>query len=341
MVNNWYEWELPETSWLVDGLIPSDGTCGFIGKPKSGKSSSARDLAVSVIKGADFIGRKIQIKEAGRVLYIHLDRKDVPARVAQDFKQLGVTKSEAKRLVVKIPKDLPAAFPERLVWLQQEVSELKPHLVVIDLMMYFVVMQNANDYLAVVEGINKLLDALAAIKFSGALVVTQHSRKADNPNDSFDNGLGSTAQRGSLATNVMFERHREQGIYTVESEQTIRDENYGEIDKSIIERDDTGKMFLATLYSDYKTEERTEAYQTTIRKLTDFVHQNPCCTQSDITSYLCMSSRDVGKLLNRADKDGLIIVKGKGVKGDPLRDDLRWRGASEALPASVVSKEIQ
>ena len=317
--NNWYDWELPETDWLVDGLISSVGTAGFIGKPKSGKSSSARDLTVGVIKGTRFLDRAIHTKGAGRVLFIHLDRKDVPARVGQEFKQMGITRPETERLVVRVAKHLPEAFPERLAWLQEQIRTLKPHLTVIDLMMYFVVTKSANDYLAVVEGINKLLDALTAIKYRGALVVTQHSRKADNPNDSFDNGLGSTAQRGSLATNVMFERHREQGLYTIESEQTVRDEKHGEIDKTIIERDAVGRMSLKGLYSDLKKAECQTRNENDISRVVDFISGRDGCTQLDITDGLAMSIKTLGPLLKRATANQLITVNGEGVKGDSLR----------------------
>ena len=60
-----------------------------------------------------------------------------------------------------------------------EVKENQPSLIVIDLLTYFLVLKSANDYNEVIQGVNQLLDTLTKIKYKGALVVTQHARKAE------------------------------------------------------------------------------------------------------------------------------------------------------------------
>lgn len=209
--NNWYEWKRPTTSWLVDGLIPSDGTCCLLGKPKSGKSSAVRNLAASVITNSKFLGRAVLTIEPAKVLFLHLDRKDVGSQVAYELLQL-VPAEDRQRLILCVASDLPSTFAERLDWLTQEVNANQPSLIVIDLLMYFLVLRSANDYNETIQGINQLLDTLSKIKYRGALVVTQHARKAEASADSFDHGLGSTAQRASFVTNMMFKRRREEGI---------------------------------------------------------------------------------------------------------------------------------
>src|SRR5262245_5309592 len=145
---NWYSIPTPETSWLVDGLIPSDGHAAICGKPKAGKSTFIRSLIAAVIKGRTFLDRQIDIPVGtGRVLYLHLDRKDQPWRVAKELRELGITKEESSRLTLKTAQDIPSAdFGERLKWLKEQITITKPHLVVIDLMWQFVVAQSSNDY---------------------------------------------------------------------------------------------------------------------------------------------------------------------------------------------------
>src|SRR5437762_3153825 len=110
----WFNLKAPITKWLVYGLITSDDNFAVVGKPKAGKSSFTRNLVVCIIKGTPFLGRAIDTnREAGRVLYVHLDRKDRAARVGADFKRLGVTAQEAKRLVLIGAQEIhPTSFDE-------------------------------------------------------------------------------------------------------------------------------------------------------------------------------------------------------------------------------------
>ena len=95
---NWFTIPKPETSWLVDVLIPSDGYAAICGKPKAGKSTFLRNLIASVIKGHEFLGRRIELpRSTGRVLYLHLDRKDQPWRVSKELRDLGITQDESPR----------------------------------------------------------------------------------------------------------------------------------------------------------------------------------------------------------------------------------------------------
>jgi len=108
---NWYQLQTPQNTWLVDGLVTSDGHAAICGKPKAGKSSFVRSLICSVIKSKDFIGRHIDIPPgAGRVLLIHLDRKDQPERVAEELRKLGITEPESNRLIFKTAQDMPEDF---------------------------------------------------------------------------------------------------------------------------------------------------------------------------------------------------------------------------------------
>jgi len=316
---DWYDLQSPATKWLIFGLVTSDDNFAVIGKPKAGKSSFTRNLVVCIVKGTPFLDRAIDTgKEAGRVLFVHLDRKDRPARVGDDFKRMGITREQAKRLVLKTAKDIhPTSYDERLNMLQKEAKALKPHLIVIDLLWQFVMAKNSNDYNAVLEGINKMQDALTAIKYQGALLATIHGRKATNVDDPFDDILGSTGQRGSFNNIVMLTRYRREGHYTIVSDQTDRDTEHGEIDETIITRDAIGTMSLQGAYAEYTKDARQTRDQASIDRLITFAAENEGSTQADIMEGLDATKLKVRKLLDNA--GDRIIKSGKGSKTDPYR----------------------
>jgi hypothetical protein len=319
MSTSWYNLPSPEIEWLVDGLITSDGHCAIVGKPKSGKSSLIRNLIAAVIKSTSFLGRSIDIPAGtGRVSYVHLDRKDQPHRVAAELRQLGITKEESTRVSLRTAEDLPESFEERLLWIKKEIASTNPHLIVVDLLWQFININNANDYNLVLKGINDLQDALTEEKYKGALVVALHGRKANNPNEPFDDMLGSTGQRGSFGTNIMLARYRKEGVYTIQSDQTERDEAHGELRETIIERSlDGGVLSLGKPFVELALQEKESKAQASLERLVMFVAQHPGCETAHILQSLGISKKTVLKLLDSA--PDMFITTGEGKRGDPLR----------------------
>lgn len=316
----WFDIPKPETNWLVDGLIPSDAHAAVCGKPKSGKSSFIRNLAVSVIKSRPFLGRSVDIPTGrGRVLYLHLDRKDQPWRVADELRQLGITKEESERLILRTAADMPASLEERIAWLQKEAVNFNPTLIIIDLLWQFIFVggSGANDYNAVLAGINNLQDQLTKVSFKGALVVALHGRKANSPVDQFDDVLGSTAQRGSFSTNIMLTRYRKENIYTISSDQTERDPVFGEIPETVLDRKEDGMLHLLQPYSEVQKAEKAATDEVYLHKSVDYILNHPGQEADDICTSLKIAKKTFLKVLKSAPE--LWRTEGKGIKGDPLR----------------------
>ncbi len=315
---DWYNIPEPKNSWLVDGLFPADGYSAICGKPKAGKSTVIRNLVASVIKGRKFLNRSIDIPPGtGRVLYIHLDRKDQPWRVAKELRQLGITPDESARLVLKTAHDVPSdSYSDRLAWLQKEATTANPHLIVIDLMWQFVMAKNPNEYNEVLKGINALQDALTEAKYKGALVVTLHGRKATNPSDPADDVLGSTGHRGSFSTLVMLTRHRKEGIYTIMSDQTERDDVYGEIDESLISRDPDGTLHLGPRLAEIVKKEKQAKAEESMLRLLKYIADHPGCEITDIVNGLRMGKQSALDLIKES---GIVRRTGEGVKGDSYK----------------------
>lgn len=331
--------------WLVEGLLPADGYSALCGKPKAGKSTAIRNLIASVIKGRPFLGRAVNVPASGgRVLYIHLDRKDKPARVVEELKALGITsEDEVSRLHLMVAADLPSeSFIERLEWLKSKITDAKPHLIVIDLLWQFVCSTNANDYKATLDGINSLQDALNAVHYEGALVVAIHGRKATNPDQPFDDVLGSTGQRGSFSTLLMLTQYRREGRYTVMSDQTEREEPWGELDETVIERNADGTLSLGASFADLEKGTKRAKREGDIQRLLKFLSENAGAETGEIMGSLAMSKGYLLELLGIARE--LISHTGRGVKGDPLKYFLKSTdGRSEEqftkLPAARLAAE--
>jgi hypothetical protein len=153
---NWYQLPEPEITWLVEGLITSDGYAAICGKPKAGESTFIRAMIAAVIKGNDFLDRSIGVPAGtGRLLCIHLDRKDRPWRVAKELRDLDITEEESDRVILRTEEEMvkeplrnvSPGYRRRsqllnLIWLSST------------LMWLFLIIKNSNEYNAVLDGIN-------------------------------------------------------------------------------------------------------------------------------------------------------------------------------------------
>ena len=316
---SWYDIPEPRIQWLFDGLITADGHAAVVGKPKAGKSTFIRNMIAAVIKGRKFLGRSFDLPaNTGRVLYVHLDRKDQDWRVTRDLKQLGITQEESDRLIVRTAEHMKMTdFSERLEWLKKEVTDASPNLVVIDLLWQFVVAKNSNDYNAVLGGINALQDALRDCKYKGALVVALHGRKANSQTDQFDDVLGSTGQRGSFSTLIMLLHRRKEKVYTISSDQTDRDDLFGEIEETVISRNVDGTLQLGHTVKELEKEQKNNKFESAIVKLNNFVTEHPGVDVETLMAELRMSKRYILDVI--AASTEFLRREGTGKKGDPYK----------------------
>jgi len=318
MTDNWYQIKRPDIDWLIEGLLAVDSHSAFAGKPKSGKSTILRNLAVAVVKGRPLLGRMVYVpQEGGRVLYVHLDRKDPVHDVAEELRRLGVTEEESGRLLLFSAEDLPEK-EQRLAWLQTHVENFKPNLVIIDLMFHFVEVSDANNYSVVRGAIADLQDALRKIKFRGHTVTVYHSRKMENPQEPFDDVLGSTAIRGSFATVVLMQHDRKRKLYTIQSDQTQREPGIGEILPTVLERDEaTGELRFGHSVAELEHAVRQEEAEKNSDRVMKYIAEHPGCSTAEMTIGLNMSKKTVLPILR--DLKFILALEGRGVANDPVR----------------------
>jgi hypothetical protein len=96
--------EHPEPVYVVENLLPV-GLTALAGRPKSGKSRAALDLAVRIATGGCFLGYECK---AGPVIYYALE--DGPRRLARRLHALGGASTDSLRVYFETPDDLVAAI---------------------------------------------------------------------------------------------------------------------------------------------------------------------------------------------------------------------------------------
>jgi hypothetical protein len=323
-MSDWYVLPEEPVEWLVDGLITTDDCAAANGKPKSGKSTGIRNLIAAVTLGGKFLNRDVMVPPGtGRVLYVHLDRKDRPHRVARELRRLGITQEASTRVRLLTEKDMPedSGFDARCKWLAGEVTTFRPNLVVIDLLMHFVkTKKGVNDYDTMINAIAQVQDTLTECGYRGALLVSLHARKASGE-DVGDSVLGSTGIRGSLSTLLHFYHYRKEKVYTVLSDQTNRDDQrFGDMDETIINRDaETGVISLGAKYEDVKVQDKKDEWTLRRSKILGFVKMNPGKTLDEIAAGLNMATKTVRPIIEALENNKDIRSSGEGVKGDPCR----------------------
>jgi AAA domain len=121
-------------SWLLYGMLPAGGLSLLAAKPKVGKSTLARCLALAVARGEEFLGRSTI---AGSVIYLALEEKRDEVR--KHFADLGAMGDEPIHI------HCSAAPQDALPALCEAVKQFKPVLVIVDPVLRMVRVRDAND----------------------------------------------------------------------------------------------------------------------------------------------------------------------------------------------------
>jgi hypothetical protein len=177
--------------WLVDGLLPIGGLSLLVAKPKAGKSTLARNLALAVAQGRDFLGKPTQ---QGLVIYLALEEK--LSEVKRHFFDMGATGDEP---ILTLAARLPAsAFQQvRIVAERQH-----PVLIIVDPLFYLTHIRDGNDYAEVSRA---LAPFLALARETGAhILCVHHAGKIDR--EGGDSIIGSTALFAAVDTAILLKR---------------------------------------------------------------------------------------------------------------------------------------
>src|SRR3989338_5291900 len=282
-----------KTAWLVDGLLPSGGFSVMVAKPKVGKSTNARTLALHIANGKSFLGRAVV---TGAVIYLALE--DKRAEIKRHFKDMGAAGNEA---VFIYTGGTPV---DAIKQIREAVELLKPALVIIEPLFRLAKVRDGNDYVQVTNALDPLLRIARELKTH--VLCIHHSSKGHR--DGGDSVLGSQAIFGSVDTLLIMKRH--------ESYRTIQTiQRYGEdMEETILNYDKNTRT--VTIGNTREVENLARVRQDI---LTFLGSQNEPATEPLIVKETEGNTALKRKAIRELVSSGEVKRDGKGERGDQFK----------------------
>ncbi|MEI6080407.1 MAG: bifunctional DNA primase/polymerase, partial [bacterium] len=185
-----------EMEYVVDDLLPCSGLSLLCGKPKTGKTTLVRQLALCVAQGTDFLDRSVS---KGAVLYFALEEKR--SEITKHFRAMGVVGDDD--IYIHVSGARYDAFKE----VKKVIDEYRPSLVVIDPLFRFVNVKDGNDYNSMTKALDPLIQL--ARETNSHIICVHHQSKGDRQGT--DGILGSTAIFGTVDTALMLKKDNHGG----------------------------------------------------------------------------------------------------------------------------------
>lgn len=277
-----------DVSFVWDKTLPVGGFSICSSKPKVGKSTGGRNLALRVSRGEPFLGRET-VK--GKVLYLCLEEKR--SEIAKHFRRMNASDD-----------DILVAFitPENaLTALQVAIADHSPVLAIIDPLSRIVRVRDFNDYGAMSRALEPLIDL--ARKTSCHILALHHDGKGER--DGGDALLGSTALFGSVDCHIQMKK-RERGR-TISTTQ-----RYGEdMPETVVELDtETG---LVTAQGDLQVVLQADKKE----QILSSIDKTEELTETDLKERVGGTQGLVSKAIRSLVEEFKLTRSGAGKKGDP------------------------
>jgi hypothetical protein len=282
-----------KVTWVLDGVLPAGGLSLMAGKPKAGKSTFARCLALAVAQGQPFLNRATA---KGAVLYLALEEKR--SEVRKHFQALGATD---KAIFIHADR----APVNALMAAQRAIKQHNPALVIIDPLLKFARVKDTNDYAQVTAALEPLL---ALARESGAhVLLVYHATKSDKA-DPIDAANGSTAFGAGVDTLLVLKRtERYRTLLTVQ--------RYGaDLPQTVLDFDSERRaVLLGVEKSEADTKRTADAILEHMAAIDGHI------TEAEIGEAVEGKTTDKRTALRQLVEAGTLRKEGNGKKGDPYR----------------------
>lgn len=274
--------------WLIDGLLIQGGCSLLAAKPKVGKTTFSRSMALAVSRGEDFLNCKTQ---KSKVLLLTLE--DKLSEVGRHFKSMGAAEADEISIL--------SAAPKSAAKLKKIIEDNNFGLVVIDTMILGVHgLFDLNDYLQVTQAINPYVTV--ARETNTHVAFCHHLSKSTRAGG--DQILGSTALFGSVDTVILLDRQKQHRVFS-----TIM--RYGlDWPTTRLHLTDAGHIEIGGEIDNENT------IQDQI--LESLNHSNQPMTEKEIESLVYGRTSEKRKELRSLIQTGLIFRHGTGSKNSPF-----------------------
>lgn len=310
-----------ETTWLVDGLLLDSGASLISGKPKIGKSTLVRQIALAVARGEPVLGRAVG---KGKVLY--LAGEEHPARVGEHFIALGAKPEDHESILIHTD-----AIQENALGVVSDlIDEYQPRLVIVDpLFRYVRELGSITEYASVTLAFEKVIHLARQKKVH--LLCVHHQTKAHG--DAQDGILGSQAIAGAFDTLIAIDKGKNTGERVLD----VRQRYGGEHPRRMLEFDRTRQMFVQGSTVDEVTE------RTIQERIVAFLeHTESDATEEEIMRDVTGKTEQIRPALRGLVADGRVRRAGRGVKGSPfvykLNSDLEAAKSEQSLEDNASGK---
>jgi AAA domain len=168
----------PDTAWLVDKLVPMNGSLGLFAERKAGKTTTVVEMVRALLSGDKFLGRfASHLSAEARVAL--LDTEMTPAMLHREYAKVGVADEHLDRI------DLHALRGRsRLLDLRDELTRSRWHgliatgsVIVVDCLYTVLAAAQVDESSAQVSDIIDGIKALAVESDAAALVIVHHLGK--------------------------------------------------------------------------------------------------------------------------------------------------------------------
>ena len=296
-------------SWLWDQTLATSSISILVSRPKVGKSTLARSIAVAVATGGQLLGRQVV---QGTILYLQFSAEGKRSELKQSLERAEVALDERIWIYTGPTVENPIEA------LEAALAHYRPSLVVIDTMIRWVPVNDANDY----SEMSRVTEAIATMaRMSGShIMMLHHASKADR--DAGDAVLGSTAIYGAVDT-LLAMRSRE-GRRTLESRQ-----RYGnDMEETVLELDQgTGLLMAAGSLEEVEQRDVREAIM---------AHSQDGMSRQQIIDGVEGKAVLISMALRQLVTEGYLERLGAGTRADPTvflvhqgppedRGRVRWR----------------
>lgn len=283
--------------WLIDGLLPAGGFSVLAGKPKAGKSTLARNLALAVAQGGSLLGR---LTQRGPVVYLALEEKR--SEVRKHFQAMGATGEEEIYIYAS------TAPADAIKQIRAVAEERKPVLVIIDPLFRLARVKDSNDYAQVTQALEPLL---SLARETGAHVLCVHHASKGERQDG-DSILGSTAIFAAVDSALIMKRSDR--YRTIKSIQ-----RYGEdLEESTLRFD--AQTRTVTLG---ESKEREEVIRMRDAMVACLQEQEGDQTEAEIDEEVEGKTTYKRKALRELVGEERVERRGQGSRGDPFRYALK------------------
>jgi 5S rRNA maturation endonuclease (ribonuclease M5) len=283
-----------QVSWLLEGVLPAGGLGLLAAKPKTGKSTLARCLALAVARGESFLNRPTL---QGAVIYLALEEKR--SEVRGHFRAMGASGEEEILIhAAHAPADAVPAITA-------EMKAQKPVLLIIDPLLRFTRVKDGNDYAQVTAALEPIL---ILARESGAHVLLVHHLGKGERAEPTDGILGSTALFAAVDTALVMRRTEK--YRTLQSRQ-----RYGEdLTETVLTFDpERRNLSLGAERSDADALAVSEEILKFLESATDGK------TEPEITEAVEGKTRVVRRALRQLVEQGNVSREGEGKRGSPYR----------------------